>query len=331
MTLSAASRALAALSLLSALPSALARAEEPPAPAARSASSSSSPSSSSSGPVLPGEAEILWNRAQEQAAAKKTEDAILTLRRLVDRIPTHARALQAQVLLGRLELERGRAAEALEWFRIAQNNLRGEGPGSRELDLLRARSYLLLGRSSEALLLSEKMLRDADAGKASWGIDAQLIKTRALFRLKQIRRADSSLAAARRRGTSGSFDPAGAALWIEVAELQSIQARCAGFPSSARLAEDQAIDQIGRHAECVLQARAQHEKIVAMPQQPATIEGSQARTDAEASWAGVRAHFRESCENPPAPIEKRRKGELAAYLSELKLAFQPACTKASAP
>jgi tetratricopeptide (TPR) repeat protein len=278
----------------------------------------------------PGEADILWDRAQEQINARKIEEAIHTLRGLVDRIPTHSRAIQSQALLGQLELERGRAEAALEWFKIAQNNLRGEGTGARELDLLRARAYLLLGKHSEALLAAEKLLRDADTGKVRWGIDAQIIKTRALLLLKQAKRAESSLAAARRRKLADSLHPATATLWLEVAELQFIEARCARYPSARRLSEEQAIDQAERHADCVLQARAQYNKVTTLPE-PTSIDGKQARTDAEASWGRVRRHFEDTCENPPLPLEKRRKSELDAYRSELKLAIQPACSKVKTP
>ncbi len=289
-----------------------------------------SSSSSLAVEAAPAEADILWHRAQEQISARKIEEAIQTLRGLVDRIPTHSRAIQSQALLGQLELERGRAEAALEWFKIAQNNLRGAGAGARELDLLRARAYLLLGKHSEALLAAEKLLREADNGKIRWGVDVQILKTRALLLLRQTKRAESSLAAARRRNLAESLHPPTASLWLQVAELQFIEARCARYPSARRLTEEQAIDQAGRHAECVLQARTQYEKLTALPE-PNSIDGKQARTDAEASWARVRRHFDETCETPPLPIEKRSKTELDAYRSELKLALQPACSKVKAP
>jgi tetratricopeptide (TPR) repeat protein len=248
----------------------------------------------------------------------------------VDRIPTHSRAIQAQALLGQLQLERGRADEALEWFKIAQNNLRGQGSGARELDLLRARAYLLLGKHSEALLAAEKLLRDADTGRIRWGIDAQIIKTRALLLLKQSKRAESSLAAARGRKLSDSLHPPTATLWLEVVDLQFMESKCARYPSAPRLAEEQVIDQTGRHADCVLQARTQHEKILALPE-PTSIDGKQARTDAEASWGRTRRRFEDACENPPLPLQKRTKQELEVYRSELKLALQPACSNVKTP
>jgi tetratricopeptide (TPR) repeat protein len=292
-------------------------------------SSSASPAPMTS-PAVPSEAEILWERSQEQLQGRQVEEAILTLRRLVDRIPTHSRSIQAQALLGQLELERGRADEALEWFKIAQNNLRGQGSGARELDLLRARAYLLLGKHSEALLAAEKLLRDADTGKIRWGVDAQVIKTRALLLLKQSKRAESSLAAARRRKLADSLHPPTATLWLEVADLQFTESKCARYPSASRLAEEQVIDQMGRHADCVLQARTQYDKILALPE-PTSIDGKQARTDAEASWGRIRRRFEDNCENPPLPLEKRTKQELEAYRSELKLALQPACSKVKYP
>ncbi|NDD90728.1 hypothetical protein EBZ37_01395, partial [bacterium] len=143
-------------------------------PSSASEKKPTSPAQTASGPITPGEAEILWERAQELLAERNLDQAILNLERLVNRIPTHSRSLQAQRLLGELELERGQPEKALEWLGIAFNNLKGQGVGSSEIDLLRAQAYLLLQKGSEALLVAEKLLHEADAGKIRWGIDAQI-------------------------------------------------------------------------------------------------------------------------------------------------------------
>ncbi|MBU6375413.1 MAG: hypothetical protein KGQ59_05415 [Bdellovibrionales bacterium] len=287
-------------------------------------------SQTASGPIAPGEAEILWERAQEQIAEKKLDEAALTLERLVNRIPTHSRSLNAQKLLGEVELERGNAAKALEWLKLAWNNLKGQGNAAREIDLLRARAYLRLQKGAEALLVADKLLADADSGKISWGIDAQIIKTRALLSLKQFKRVETSLVASRRRKLEESLNPALAALWLEVLELQFMETKCNRFPSSKVLTEEQVIDQSGRHTACVIQARSQHQKIQTWATNSLT-SSREPLSLAEASWKKISEHFLSSCEHPPLPPGKRTAKELETYLAELMLALQSNCSQVKGP
>ncbi len=286
------------------------------------------PPQSAAGPVLEGEAEILWKRAQQQIQSGKRREAVHTLRRLVQRIPTHPRAIESQRLLGEQELELENPREALEWFRLAENNLRGRGKESRELQRLRTRAYLALGLYSEGLLAAEKLLRDADSGKVRWSIDPQIDKTRALVHLNQLDRARSSLAAARKRELRHSINPSAAALWLQVLDLQIRTADCQSLPSSSTLEEDQVIDQMKRLADCTIEVRTLQKSLASVMGAERSFNERQALVEAEASWTRLRRHVEKACTSPPTPPGRRTPEELQTYLEELRTAIEPSCRKA---
>ncbi|MEN9724450.1 MAG: MalT-like region [Pseudomonadota bacterium] len=292
------------------------------------------------------EAQILWNRAQDQLRQDKIPEAAHTLRQLVNRTPTHSRTIEAQHLLGEVEMELGNASAALEILKIAEAQTHGHGSTAQEIQRLRARAYLALSKPTEALLLSEKLLKHAEQGQISWMIDAQILKTRALFQLKQERRAQDSLAAARKLSSESSASPALAELWLQVLALRATEARCLALPSSRHLEEDQAIHQVQRLAECFKEAETMLLKVQSLRVPPkyeasslvsrvATTavlqtpeknrEAQEARQDAQASLRRIQNHLVKTCETPPIPPGKRTKSELKQYLRELKAALEPQC------
>jgi len=292
-----------------------------------SATDSPAPSQASSGPISPAEADLLWNRAQEEIQKKQWDAAIHTLSRLVDRIPTHAHSLEAQRLLGEVELEVGHPERALDYFNLYSNNLGGKGKAAREADLMRGWAYLQLNKPTQALLLAEKLVQEADRGNLSWGLDAQILHTRALLGLRQLSRAKNSLEAARKRPRDGTLQPKNAALWLEVLELQTQELACARYPSAKKLREDQVLDQMRRKVQCVQGAQTQFAKVRDLTASEA-LGGNEAKRQAEQSWNGIRSHLKKNCNNPPLPIEKRSPQELQIYLQELQTALREVCSKA---
>jgi tetratricopeptide (TPR) repeat protein len=132
-------------------------APEPPPAAARAKTSSEPPARPS--------AEDLLRRAQAYLGAGQTPEAVDAYRELVARYPASVEASAALVSLGRLALDQGRAAEALDDL---ERYLQRPGPLGEEARYWRIEALRRLGRSSiEAAAIEEFLSRHPDSVHAA--------------------------------------------------------------------------------------------------------------------------------------------------------------------
>ncbi len=115
-------------------------------------SSSSPPVSQGGAPALsvtvPKDAEVLWQKAEQEKKSGKTVAAIATLERIAQAYPGNVIAPRALQRLGEIQLEQGNAERALKYIDyLLYTYPAWEGSGAAKVDRLRA--YALLGKKKQ--------------------------------------------------------------------------------------------------------------------------------------------------------------------------------------
>jgi tetratricopeptide (TPR) repeat protein len=278
------------------------------------------------GSVSASDATLLWNRANEAYEGNDFATAAHLLRRLVERIPTHPHALQAQKLLGESELRLGNFDAAKAAFGTFLSNTRSKGEMSLNVKWLLAETHLQSGHPTDALLIADSLNSRAEApgDQAAWRrpLDSQIHKTRALLAMGQLKRSRSALEAARKRSLEDSADPSWARNWLASLGIQLQSAECRAFAPAgfARvgMSEDQVLDRLGRHGLCMQRLRNLGQKLQA--------SASLASVQAAASVDLAENTYRTACSTPPPPREGvRSPEELAAYSLELRRRMLEVC------
>lgn len=274
------------------------------------------------GSVSPSDATLLWNRANEAYERDDFGTAAHLLRRLVERIPTHPRALQAQKLLGESELRLRNFDAAKAAFGTFLSNTRSKGEMSFNVQWLLAETHLQSGQPTDALLIADSL--NSKALTEGWRrpLDSQIHKTRALLAMGQLKRSRSALEAARKRSLEDSADPSWARDWLASLAIQLQSAECRAFAPAgfARvgMSEDQVLDRLGRHGLCMQRLGNLRQQF-----QPSA---SLASVQALASVELAQNTYRTACSTPPPPREGGRSPEeLAAYSVELKRRMLEVC------
>lgn len=275
------------------------------------------------GQITPEEPAILWERATQDFSKGEFERAAHSLRRLVERIPTHAHALEAQKLLGETELRLRNFEAAQKSFETFLSNTRGRGELSNSVRALLAETHLQAGKPTQALLIADQLNAKGPAGGWKRALDSQIHKVRALIALKQDKRARSALEAARKIPSSQTNDPEWATDWMASLHLQLQSMACTAFAfGKDAMTEDQAIDRLTRHSECLASLKDLRSRF----QASATL----ASVQAIGSFEKARQSFLESCRTPPPPPSppkgpKRTASELEFYSRELKRKLAEIC------
>lgn len=116
------------------------------------------PAPRSARPAAPRTAAALLERAQQQLSAGDRTGAIASYQRLVERFPGSAEAKAARVSLGRLELRRGKAKQALAHFDAYLAS--STGALTEEARYGRIRALRALGRAAQELASIEAFLAE---------------------------------------------------------------------------------------------------------------------------------------------------------------------------
>jgi tetratricopeptide (TPR) repeat protein len=289
------------------------------------------------------EAPFLLRAGTEAFRAGDHARAARDLRRLIERYPSTPGALDARLLLGRAELERGQPAAAQGPLRdfIAAAGKSAAGLEAR-LDL--GRALLALKRFNEAYLTSIEL-----TGRESlpWDVEvpALLLRGEALLGLEQDERALQAQASAEKvflaqgrpseAGVSTRIEQGAASNaasereWLRQ-RLLSLRLRlvlrsCAKLPGAGLLTEEQALDQLRRRGECLVEA-ALIVRSALLPEKGSVSARGVAQeervvlSELERSLEALRRSFGDyqaACLSPPQRPGKRTAAELRRYRSEL--------------
>lgn len=273
------------------------------------------------GQITPEEPAILWEKATQSFAKGDYELAAHALRRLVERIPTHAHALDAQKLLGETELRLRNFEAAQKAFETFLSNTQGRGEISNAVRALLAETHLQGGKPTQALLIADQLNAKGPARGWRRALDSQIHKIRALIALRQDKRARSAYEAAKKIPSSQTNDPEWATDWMASLSLQLQSLACTGFAfGKEALSEDQAVDRLTRHAECISSLKDLRSRF----QATATL----ASVQAIGAFEKARQTLFESCRKPPPPTGPRRSAsELEFYNRELKRKLAEICAQ----
>jgi tetratricopeptide (TPR) repeat protein len=279
----------------------------------------------SQGPTSDQEAETLWKESQVALRESRLQDAVAYLERYVDRYPGKPGYLDAQLLLGQVQLELGHAEEALKplkYFIHASHN-----PN----DVAKARialgnSYLKLGKFHEAHLTSIEIERTRNSKKLNSDVylESRLLAAQALLGLKQNSKAIDILNSAEKQLTERHS----AKIKAQTYGLQlTVKIKtCEKFPSKGPLDELQTRDQLNRRGICLLEGLLQFHKIL-------KTEDLRAAGTAALQLKNTYDSYFQSCLHPPVPLQlphrKRTLKEQKQYQAELANLLVQDCQKKS--
>lgn len=286
------------------------------------------------GPATAQEAELLWKEGKAAFEASDFQAATNRLQRFVDRYPAHGGYLQAHRLLGEAYLglaeqdrDAGRAAEAKARAKQALAPLRYFATGTRAAGeaakgtILLGHAYLDTGKAREALLSAMEVEKQRLGGPGE-GLRIEALLLKALAQLALGRPADAELAMAAAEAKLGQLASPPAPLVGEtrLTRLRVKNDRCAALPSSARMEESQARDQLERRGTCVTEGMLLYKEVLKTGD---TRAMDRATREALSAVEG----YRRACLNPPDPPLRPRRTELQLrrYREELGQALARDC------
>jgi tetratricopeptide (TPR) repeat protein len=266
----------------------------------------------SAGPTSPEDAKLQWKDAETYYKSGKCEDALYSLKKLVDRYPGYPDAERYRLLrfqLGDCYFRLGKPAKALQTL-----NTYLEGPGDHPdadaaLELI-GKSQLSLKKYREAYLTAEELEKSAQAASK---VKALVLKAQAEMKMNQDDRAEASAASAVTQAQALK----NSALMgdASVTQLELKLRRCATHPPKGRLDEGQVRHEINARALCLNEALVQFRKVL----------GQESASSSDRAVALMRKgfqSFQKACLNPPMPPKlkpiDRTQAQLARYHSELK-------------
>jgi tetratricopeptide (TPR) repeat protein len=205
----------------------------------------------SNGPTSQQEASILWSDGQKAFESGNYQDAVNNLSRLVDRYPGSPGYLEAHRLLGRSFMLLGRYSEALAPLQayIADTGTSESGLDTR---LWLGDVYLKLAQANEAYLTSQEIEKLSKSSYPGLYARSQFLKARALLALNQDDRASRVIDSVEALPAVQS-DPTLKG-YAAQARIELKLRRCALFPSAGPMEEQQARDQFNRRGLCLQEA-----------------------------------------------------------------------------
>jgi tetratricopeptide (TPR) repeat protein len=266
----------------------------------------------SNGPVSDSEASLLWTDGKKAFEEGRYQDAVNSLQRLVDRYPGHTGYLEAHRYLGRSLQLLGKPALAL---RPLQDYI---GATSDREQSLRARlwlgeAYLELSKPNEAYLSAVEIEKASEKSGPELHAEALFLKTRALMKLGQDKRAKQVLDSVEAE-TVVQTDPVLRGHLAE-SKIELKLKNCASFPSPGAMSESQARDQFARRALCLQDTLTLYKSAAESGDLPTGADAG------ERIFEGYDA-LSNAVKHPPAPPRLPREARTAAqnkqYLAELE-------------